>query len=304
LKVALTGATGFLGREIVNRFQEKHDLRCWTRKPNQSEPDESEPDESGTNDVAWVPGELGDIAAARELVHGCDVLIHSAHFKPGDRFQGQEGDIVEYVQRNVVGSLMLIRAAVDARLKKIVLVSSGAVHEQILDDRLLDEAHPLWPKSHYGAHKAALEAFASSYGRGHGVPVCVLRPTAIYGVDEPIEKSLWYQGVADVVAGKDVVAKKARKVVHVADVAKATEILMETRGNEGEVYSCCDRSVSDFEVLSMAKEISNSVSNVGGEDKKALHRIDTGKLHTAGMEFGGNSLLRESIGQLVGGICG
>jgi len=274
LKVALTGATGFLGREIVNRFQEKHDLRCWTRKPNQSEPDESEPDESepdesGTNDVAWVPGELGDIAAARELVHGCDVLIHS-----------------------------------DARPKKIVLVSSGAVHEQILDDRLLDEAHPLWPKSHYGAHKAALEAFASSYGRGHGVPVCVLRPTAIYGVDEPIEKSLWYQGVADVVAGKDVVAKKARKVVHVADVAKATEILMETRGNEGEVYSCCDRSVSDFEVLSMAKEISNSVSNVGGEDKKALHRIDTGKLHTAGMEFGGNSLLRESIGQLVGGICG
>ena len=30
------------------------------------------------------------------------------------------------------------------------------IHEKILDDRPLDETHPLWPTSHYGAHKAAV----------------------------------------------------------------------------------------------------------------------------------------------------
>ena len=59
--------------------------------------------------------------------------------------------------------------------------STCAVHEVILDDRPLDETHPLWPTSHYGAHKAALEAFVHSYGLGQGWPICALRPTGIYG---------------------------------------------------------------------------------------------------------------------------
>ncbi len=292
MKVALTGGTGFLGREIIAQLGKDHQLRCWARNPAVAV----------SESVDWLRGELGDEEASRELVQGCDVLIHSAHFKPGRRFQGEEGDIVEYVQRNVVGTLMLIRAAADAGLKKIVLVSSGAVHDKILDDRSLDEAHPLWPKSHYGAHKAALEAFASSYGRGDGVPVSVLRPTAIYGIDDPIENSLWHDMVAQVVAGKDVVATRARKVVHVADVARSIGILMQIRDDEGEVYCCYDQSVSDFEVLTIAKEVSGSKAEVAGQNKQAKHQIDTQKLTRAGMEFGGTDLLRGTIAELVGRV--
>ena len=40
------------------------------------------------------------------------------------------------------------------------VVSTCAVHEVILDDRPLDQAQPLWPTGHYGAHKAALRGGA------------------------------------------------------------------------------------------------------------------------------------------------
>ncbi len=53
-------------------------------------------------------------------------------------------------------------------MPRFVFISTCAVHDVILADRPLDEAHPLWPKSHYGAHKAALEKFVHSYGLGQG----------------------------------------------------------------------------------------------------------------------------------------
>jgi nucleoside-diphosphate-sugar epimerase len=52
------------------------------------------------------------------------------------------------------------------------------VHDVILQDRPLDEAHPLWPKSHYGAHKAAIEKFVHSFGLGEGYAICSLRRRA------------------------------------------------------------------------------------------------------------------------------
>ena len=47
----------------------------------------------------------------------------------------------------------------DHDVRRFVFIATCAVHDVILSDRPLDEAHPLWPKSHYGAHKAAIEKF-------------------------------------------------------------------------------------------------------------------------------------------------
>ncbi len=71
---------------------------------------------------------------------------------------------------NLLGTLELIEASIAAGVKRFIFVSTCAVHEKILDDRPLDEAHPLWPLTHYGAHKAAIEKFVHSYGYGQGLP--------------------------------------------------------------------------------------------------------------------------------------
>jgi nucleoside-diphosphate-sugar epimerase len=88
--------------------------------------------------------------------------------------------VIEFVQKNVVGTLMLIEAARRVGVSRFVFISTCAVHEKILDDRPLDEAHPLRATSHYGAHKAAIEKFVHSYGLGDGYPICALRPTGVF----------------------------------------------------------------------------------------------------------------------------
>ena len=67
--------------------------------------------------------------------------------------------MLEFVEKNVLGTLQLIRAARQANVGRFVFVSTCAVHEKILDDRPLDETHPTWATRHYGAHKAAIEQF-------------------------------------------------------------------------------------------------------------------------------------------------
>ena len=176
----------------------------------------------GALEAFCLEGELGDPDSARELVSGVDAVVHAALYRPGDRgFRGAEGDMPTFVTRNVLGTVQLIEAARATGAGRFIFISTCAVHEKILDDRRLDEAHPLWPTSHYGAHKAAIEKFIHSYGLGDGYDICSLRPTGIYGLARPVSDSKWYELVQGVKRGHPVASERGGKEVHAADVAKA-----------------------------------------------------------------------------------
>ena len=294
MQVALTGATGFIGRYLAGHLASLgHTLRCWHRPQSNREGFDQ------ISDLQWVAGDLGDADSAHALVAGCDAVIHAALYRPGMGFRGAEGDVVEFVQKNVVGTLELIEAARRAGVGRFVFISTCAVHEKILDDRPLDEAHPLWATSHYGAHKAAIEKFVHSYGLGQGYPICALRPTGVYGVARPVQDSKWYDLVAAVVRGETVHCHGGGKEVHAADVAKAAGILLSADGIAGEAFNCYDRYVSEFDVATLAKEISGSASQIIGEPRRPKHQIVTDKIRSLGMQFGGDELLRQTVREIV-----
>ncbi len=295
MKVAITGGTGFLGRYLVEHLAGRgHTCRCWYR-PSSDRSGFLVPEER----VEWVAGELLDGEAAGRLVEGCDAVVHSALHRPGVGFRGAEGDVADFAQRNVVGTLELIQAARGAGVPRFVFISTCAVHEKILEDRALDEAHPLWPNSHYGAHKAAIEKFVHSYGLGEGYEICALRPTGIYGIAYPAEQSRWYELVRAVTRGEPVNCLAGGKEVHAGDVARAVEILLKAKGIAGEAYNCYDRYISEWDVATLAKELTGSSSRINGEPKQPKHQISTEKIRALGMRFGGDELLKRTIKQML-----
>jgi nucleoside-diphosphate-sugar epimerase len=296
MRVALTGATGFIGHYIATHLADRgHQLRCWHRPSSEREGFDH------ISDLEWIEGDLGDPDSANSLVDGCDAVIHAALYRPGMGFRGAEGDPIEFVQKNVVGTLELIEAARRARVGRFIFISTCAVHERILDDRPLNEAHPLWPTSHYGAYKAAVEKFVHSYGLGHGYPICALRPTGVYGVARPIQNSKWCDLVAAVVRGETVQCSRGGKEVHAADVAKAAGTLLTADGIAGESFNCYDRYISELDVATLAKELSGSTSEIIGETMQPKHQIITDKIRALGMQFGGDELLKQTIAELVEG---
>lgn len=296
MRVAVTGATGFLGHYIVNHLLRKgHECRCWYR----SHGDREGFAEDAPGELEWVPGELGDARSTEVLVEGADAVVHAGLASAGAAFRSGEGDLLEFVEKNVLGTIRLIQAARHADARRFLFISSCAVHDVILGDRPLDETHPLWPKSHYGAYKGAVEKFVHSFGLGEGYEICSLRPTGIYGLARPPEESKWYDLVHSVAAGKPVDSDRGGKEVHAADVARSTEILLTAHGIAGQAYNCCDMYVSEQMVAGIAKELSGSDSPIAETNKGPRHQIDTAKLRALGMTFGGEPLLRETIRQLL-----
>lgn len=295
MRIALTGATGFLGRYIANDLTAAgHTLRAWHR-PTSDRGGFTGPDER----IEWLPGQLGADEDAAALVAGCDSVVHSAVDWEGLGRDATPAARLAFAERNVVGTLRLIEAARAAGARRFIYISSCAVHEVISPDRPLDEAHPLWPTSHYGAHKAAVEAFVHSYGFGSGYEICSLRPTGIYGLARPASESRWYPLVKAVARGEDVTVRGGGKEVHAADVARAVAILLEAPGIAGQSYNCYDRYVSEFDVATLARKLSGTRGRIVGEPTRPKNQIVTDKLRALGMTFGGDALLERTIGELL-----
>lgn len=301
MRIAITGATGFLGPYLVRHLTQRgHVCRCWYRPASARSGLSSLPQ----NQLEWVIGELGNETATRTLVAGCDAVVHAALYRHGVRFTGGEGDVVDFVRANVVGTLQLVEAARAAGVPRFVFISTCAVHDVILDDRPLDEAHPLWPKSHYGAHKAALEKFVHAYGFGAGYDICALRPTGIFGLADPPEESRWFDLVRAVAHGQEVTCTGGGKEVHASDVARAVEILLEADGIAGQAYNCYDRYISEYEVAELARKLSGSAARIRGQPGRPKHQIVTDKLRALGMTFGGQALFESTIQQMVAAVRG
>ncbi len=293
--VAVTGATGFLGRYIVRHLAERgHAARCWHRPT--SDRGGFAPDDDA---IEWVPGGLEDVESMQNLVAGTDTVVHSALDRPGMGFRQAEGDLATFVERNVLGSIRLMEAAREAGVGRFIFISTCAVHEEILDDRALDEAHPLWPKTHYGAHKAAIEKFIHSYGLGGGYDICSLRPTGIYGVARPLTASKWYGLVQAVKRGEPVTAAQGGKEVHAADVARAVGLLLHAKGIAGQTYNCYDLYVSPPMVANIAKKLTGSTSRIDACHQSPKHQIDTTKLRRLGMTFGGEAVLAKTVKEML-----
>lgn len=297
MRIAVTGGTGFIGRYILHQLAgEGHQLEVWHRETS---------DRSGLEAVAkntnWQLGKLGVEDDAAALVQGCDAVVHGAFDRPGRGFRATEGDLLAFCQTNIIGSLQLIQAAREAGVKRFIFISSCAVHDRILDDRPLDETHPTWAASHYGAYKAAVEQFVYSFGLGQEYSICAIRPTGVYGANHPVDQSKWFDLIAQVVRGESVTCDSGGKEIHAADVAKAISVLLKAEASQirGEVFNCYDRYISQYEVASIAKRLSGSSAQLHGQITLPKHQIETGKIQALGMRFGGEPILESTIEALV-----
>lgn len=294
--IGITGATGFLGRAIIDQWVEgsgrKGSVIAWTRSPDR-QPDRPH--------VVWIRGQLRDLESVQALADQCDAIVHAGVHMRGDSFIGGEGDPATYFDTNVTGTVELLEAAVQHDVKKFIFLSSGAVHANVADDRRLDERHPLWPNSLYGSYKASVETLVHAYGLSGKIDACSLRPTSIYGLEVPPTESKFFQLVQDVAMGKTVQATGGGKVVHVRDVAKAVEVLLtaDRSTTAGQTFNCTDRFVSQHEVATIAKEITGSDATIVGEPKTPGNVMDTSKIQSLGMSFGGTALLRSTVQELV-----
>ena len=177
--VAITGATGFLGRALTRRLlDEGHTVRALARPTT---------DRSGfpAEGVEWVAGDLDDPDSLRALIDGADHIIHAAGML------GEFGVSEETYQRvNAEGTRNVLAATAaalaDGRLgpnARLLHVGSAGVLGPIRgrpDGCLFDETMPLAPSNAYERSKALAESYAREFALA-GLPAVIARPEFVYG---------------------------------------------------------------------------------------------------------------------------
>lgn len=296
MRIAVTGATGYVGRFVVTGLQEEgHAVRALARAGADRGGFAPEPE--------WITGDLRDPAAVRALVEGADAVVHAAYQHVPGRYRGGEGDdLGGWLAANLTGGLDLMRAARAAGVGRFVLLSSRAVYGRRLPDRPLDEDHPAWPDSHYGALKEALEAFVASFAAS-GWTACALRPTGVYGRTWPLTRSKWHPLISTVLAGQPWPRPRAGTEVHGRDVAGAVLLLLHADGVAGRAFNCSDLAVSDRDV---ARIVHGIVGDIGPLPEQRtvepLGIMDCAALTALGMRFGGRPLLEATVAELVDAV--
>ncbi len=187
MRIAVTGGSGLVGRSIIRRLIEHHDI---------VNIDLSDPGRTGVRHssdqrapaVQFTPTDILDLAGLSHAIDGAQAVVHAAAL-PGPTF-GSKDDIQTV---NVEGTRNVALAAGKANVQRIVFISSESVlgfvfsGGRVRPDYLpINEAHPLAPTDAYGRSKLEAETVLARQA-GKTTTVVSLRPPWVW-VPEEYEK--------------------------------------------------------------------------------------------------------------------
>jgi dihydroflavonol-4-reductase len=174
VKVFVTGGTGFIGGEVARQLRARGgEVACLVRNPEKA----AKLKELGCELVA---GDLGDQEAMRRGMEGCDGVVHAAAMYEVGIPAKQHPAMYE---ANVTGSEKVLRAAQEAKVGKIVYVSTvgtfGNTHGETVDESYEHPGREF--TSYYEETKLEGQRIAERMIAEEGLPCVIVQPGGVYG---------------------------------------------------------------------------------------------------------------------------
>lgn len=258
MKILLTGATGLLGREVVNQLlSQGHEVSAVTR--NRA---------SGLDErVAIIELDLASDWDPCDLDFNFEGVIHLAQSREFRNFPGKSRDVF---QVNINSTHKLLELARVNNCKSFVYASSGGVYAN--KPGVITEASPLRPVNDLGFYlgsKLCAEVLCHSYSEFF--PIAVLRPFFIYGPHQ--DRSMLMPRLIDSLANGGEIRLDAPdgmifNPVHVIDAASVVVSAIEIKSSETINVAGPER-ITIGELIRVAANLLDKVPIVIRTDKAA-----------------------------------
>jgi len=177
--VLVTGAGGFIASHLIELLiSEGAQVRAFVRYNSRNDPGMLNLlDENVIRKLEIVAGDLRDADAIRAVVAGMDTVFHLGALIAIPYSYLHPREVVE---TNVLGTLNILQAALDEKVRRVIHTSTSEVYgtAQYVP---IDEMHPLQGQSPYSASKIGADRIAESFYRSYNLPVATLRPFNTYG---------------------------------------------------------------------------------------------------------------------------
>jgi UDP-glucose 4-epimerase len=255
----VTGGAGFIGSHIVERLaREGHRVRVldnlWSGKEANIK--------SIPGDIELIHADIRDARAVAEATRGVDVVFHEAALGSVPR---SVADPVTTHEVNLTGTLNVMLAARDAKVRRVVYASSSSVYGETPELPKHEELTPQ-PLSPYALSKLAAEHYIRVFHRVYGLEAVSLRYFNIFGPRQDPESqyaavvprfvTALLEGKRPVIYGDGL---QSRDFTYVENVVNANLLAAEAEGVAGQAFNvACGGRYTLLELLSKLKEIIGS----------------------------------------------
>ncbi len=180
MRVLITGGAGFIGSNFIHYFLDKHpdyeliNLDALTYCGNLENLVAVEDNPHYT----FIKGDINDKKLVEKIMPDVDYVVHFAAESHVDRSIEDPGI---FIQSNIQGTQTLLEAALKAKVKRFLQVSTDEVYGTLGKTGYFTEDTPLAPNSPYSASKAGADLMVRSYHETFGLPVNITRCSNNYG---------------------------------------------------------------------------------------------------------------------------
>jgi len=238
MRLLVTGGAGFIGSHYVRTLlsggypgYEDAEVTVLDKLTYAGNPANLDP-VSGR--FTFVHGDIADARLLADVLPGHDAVLNFAAETHVDR---SIAGAAEFVTANVTGVQVLLDACRDARVGKVVHVSTDEVYGSIAAGSWTEDS-PLDPNSPYAAAKAGGDLLALAYARTHGLDVSITRCCNNYGPYQYPEKVIPLFAT-NLIEHKPVPlygdGGNVREWIHVDDHCRGIQLVLE-KGAPGRVY--------------------------------------------------------------------
>ena len=254
MKILVTGGTGFTGKALVRRLlDDGHQVTALDYKEG------LKTQELQQWGAEVVIGSVTDRAVVERCVQGKDVVQHlAAAFRELNVPESHYDDV------NVGGTKIVLEAARQAGVKKLVYCSTCGVHGNI-DNPPGGEDAPIQPADYYQKTKYQAEPHVVDYFKSKGLKTTILRPAAIYGPGDPERFFMIFKRVSSGVFPMFGNGKTLYHPLYIDNLTDALVLAMDENKGLGEAYLIADEKYYAIE------EIVKAVGRALAGDVKIKH---------------------------------
>jgi dihydroflavonol-4-reductase len=222
--IAVTGGTGHLGTAIILRLLERGFnvvAQYRMHKPTIE-----------NQNLQWIKGDLSDVEHLKELITGCEAMIHCAGL-----ISIGEKSLSSLEKVNVTGTKNVIQVGLEYPNIRLIHISSSNAVQEFSENGVFNEEQEYATNKDlgYSYTKAKAEIEILNSVKNLRLDAVILRPTAIVGPPD-FRHSLMGQTILDFVHKKfPILTTGGYDIVDLRDVAESAINSIEL-GKKGEVY--------------------------------------------------------------------
>ncbi|MGY5142958.1 MAG: NAD-dependent epimerase/dehydratase family protein [Candidatus Nitrosopumilus sp. bin_32a] len=302
MKIFVTGGAGFIGKHLIKKLQNEHELIVYENFSSSSEEDFLN---LLKNNISLIKGDLTNYSLLKKSLEGVDLVIHLA----------AKIDILESIKHpanthkiNVEGSLNMLRSCIENNIKNFIFASSAAIYGNPSEIPVSEKTIPN-PVSPYGAEKLSLEFYAKSFANAYNMNCISLRFFNVYGKGQSNE----YAGVITKFTEKIQLnqslpifgdGENTRDFIHVDDLVDGiVKSISNIEGKKGNVYNLASgKSTSIKELAELMISISKKDLKLNFTDPRPgdlLHSLASIELAKEDLGFEPKISLKEGLSILM-----